>query len=123
MSKDEIMSYVLLEKIIEDRYFSIGELNGFNIVITRTLKNYIEKTNSNNLYRFHLYLDETCNPPKYRIDTFSEWDEKDWSMDNLILNLEALDLHRSILVREGIWCDIYNNPGKDWSDIYCNFLV
>lgn len=67
--------------------------------------------------RYERYKRYKKENPFWSIYKIYVWCE-DVDMKYVELNLEALDLFRDILVRNELWCKIYNNPGKDWSEEY-----
>ena len=121
----------LIEKIREDHkiilgdYIALFSIDNLPILIKHDeYKSMVKNINEQSIYRICLAknADSRCKSYKkensfWSLQKIYVWCE-DVDMKYVELNLEALDLFRDILVRNNLWCKIYNNPGKDWSEEY-----
>ena len=124
----------LIEKIRETHIVIFGEhialfsIDNLPILIEHDKYNSMVKNiNEQSIYRICLAKNDDSRYKSYKkenpywrywsIYKIYVWCE-DVDMKYIEINLEALDLFRDILVRNDLWCKIYNNPGKDWSEEY-----
>lgn len=94
------------------------EIDGIPIISSENFKREVIEDKENKLYRFVIILSIKKN--FYQIKSVERWST--WDIENVNLNLEALDLYRKILVDADMWNKIYHNPGKNWSGVYLELL-
>jgi hypothetical protein len=70
------------------------------------------------LFRLKLYYSLSS----LEITELIYWEHNQWSEENLIENLQALQLFRTELTLKSMWNVIFDNPGKDWSKLYITLL-
>lgn len=96
------------------------EIDGIPIISSEDFKREVIEDKENKLYRFIIILSIEKNNLFYKVSSIESWST--WDIENVNLNLEALDLYRKILVDADMWNKIYHNPGKNWSDVYLELL-
>lgn len=99
---------------------TLFEIGGIPIISSENFKREVIEDKENKLYRLVIILSIKKDELFYDISSIQRWSI--WDIENVNLNLEALDLYREILVDANMWNKIYNNPGLDWSDVYLKLL-
>ena len=99
---------------------TLFEIYGIPIISSEDFKREIIEDKENKLYRFIIILSIEKSNLFYNVSSIESWSI--WDIENVYLNLEALDLYRKILVDADMWNKIYHNPGKNWSDVYLELL-
>lgn len=120
----------LIEKIRETHtvifgdyiYITLFSIDNLPILIKHDeYTSMVKNINEQSIYRICLAKNDDSRykkeDPFWSLQKIYVWCE-DVDMKYVEINLEALDLFRDILVRNNLWCKIYNNPGKDWSEEY-----
>lgn len=99
---------------------TLFEIDGIPIISSEDFKREVIEDKENKLYRFVIILSIKKSNFFYQISSIERWST--WNIENVNLNLEALDLYRKILVDADMWNKIYHNIGENWSDVYLELL-